>query len=178
MVNPRKTTTTPLTFDLGADLQAKLQTYQRLIGARSTSSVIRYAIQQFSFSSYSSQDEPHRQLSVRLPDNLKEKLLHFSKQKSVSVGELLRAALGALPDQPNQDLINHILDTTMATKKKNAKAVKKAAPKKKVAVKKAVKKAAPKKKAAVKKAAKKAAPKKKAAKKAVITTASPMTIQG
>lgn len=172
MVASNKPVSSPLTFDLGPDLQAKLEAYQSVLGRRSTSSIIRFAIKHFPFERFCNEEQPRKQISVRLPLELKEKLIHYSELKSVSVGELLRAALGSLPEKPNQDLINQILNTTMATKKNKTKAVKKsvakkkAAPKKKVAAKKAVKKAAPKKKAAAKKAAKKAAPKKKAAKKA------------
>lgn len=170
-----KPSSSPLTFDLGHDLQSKLQHYEKKLGPRSTSSIIRFALENFSFERYTNEEKPHKQISVRLPLELKQRLIRFSDKKSVSVGELLRAALTALPENPPQDLTQQIHDSTMATKKtktstpkKSAKkAVKKTAKKptkktaKKAAPKKTVKKAAPK-----KKAVKKAAPKKKATKKA------------
>ena len=182
---------TPLSFDLQQDLFGKLKEIQRQTGARSISEVVRYAVSQIDASELKLSNASHRQISVRLSDKLRQRLVKLSKQQKVSLGELLRATLDSLPDQPTGFNPETIMPKKKATKKKVAakkkvvrkaparkkavkkkavkktvkKAVKKKAVKKKVA-KKAVKKKAVKKKAVKKKVAKKA-PKKKAAKKKV-----------
>jgi len=181
-------TTSPLTFDLQQDLLNKLKQVQQTVGARSLSEVVRYAVSVFDPSGLDLKPLSHRQISVRLSSELRERLVRLSKQQKVSVGELLRAALDSLPTELSDFNLKQTMPKKKSIPKKKAakkvakkapvkktvkKAVKKAAPKKKVAAKKAVKKAAKKvaKKApakkTVKKAVKKAAPKKKvAAKKA------------
>ncbi len=161
----------PLTFDLKADLIAVLDKYQSRLGGVSKSEIIRHAISGFDYKTFQPVVESHRQISVRLPLKQKNALVRLAKSKKVSIGELLRAALESLPANPASSGIEKA-----APKKKAAKkaAKKKAAPKKKAAKKTAKKKAAPKKKAARKAAAKKkAAPEKKAAKKAAKKKAAP-----
>ena len=165
--------TSPLTFDLQQDLLEKLKKLQHRTGARSLSEVVRYAISVLNVAEMDLGSSTRQQISVRLSDDLRQRLVRLSKQKKVSLGELLRAALDSLPSE----LPDFNPETTMpkkkATKKKVAtkkvakKAPAKKAVKKKVAAKKPVKKVA--KKAAKKKVAKKAvkkAVKKKVAKKA------------
>lgn len=163
---------TPLTFEMDADLLAKLQRYSKSPQVGTISAVIRHALQSFNFGSLKSQKRPLKQLSVRLDEDLRKQLKRVSVSKGISLGELLRLALAELPDSPSREVLSKISQNQMAkrTQKKAAKKVtKKAArkaPAKKVA-KKAAKKV-PAKKAAkkvVKKAAKKAT-KKKVAKKA------------
>ena len=173
---------TPLSFDLQQDLFGKLKEIQRQTGARSISEVVRYAVSHLDASELKLSNTSHRQISVRLSDKLRQRLVKLSKQQKVSVGELLRAALESLPDQLPGFNPETIMPKKKATKKKvvrkapaKKKAVKKKAVKKtvikavkKVAKKKVAKKAV--KKKAVKKVAKKKvakkAPKKKVAKKA------------
>ncbi|MEN8733356.1 MAG: ribbon-helix-helix protein, CopG family, partial [Lentimonas sp.] len=151
-------TTSPLTFDLQQDLLDKLKKMQRKSGLRSISEVIRYAVSVFDSSSLVKDTSSHRQISVRLSTDLRQRLLKLSKQKKVSVGEILRAALNSLPAKLSDVHPELIMPKKKATTKKVAKKVTKKAPAKKKAVKKKVAK-----KAAPKKAVKKAAPKKKAA---------------
>ena len=164
---------TPLSFDLQQDLFGKLKEIQRQTGARSISEVVRYAVSHLDASELKLSNTSHRQISVRLSDKLRQRLVKLSKQQKVSVGELLRAALDSLPDQLPGFNPETIMPKKKATKKKvvrkapaKKKAVKKKAVKK--TVKKAVKKVAKKKvaKKAVKKKAVKKVAKKKVAKKA------------
>lgn len=171
MAAKQKSSSSPLTFELGPELSAKLELFEQKFGYRSASAVIRYALETFSFAAYSGGNHQQRQFSVRLPQGLKQELVKQAKHKKVSVGELLRAALEALPATPPPQLTLDKLDSTMATKKVAPK--KAAAKAEKPAAKKAVKAApAPKKaakktaKMAVKKAAVKEAVKKAPAKKA------------
>jgi hypothetical protein len=163
-------TTSPLTFDLQQDLLDKLKQIQDTAGARSLSEVIRYAVSVMDVSALDLDQSTHRQISVRLSSDLRKRLVNVSKRKKISIGELLRVALDALPlDLPSFDPNQMIpkKGSTPKTKPKKSVAKKVAAKKavKKVAAKKAVKKVAAKK--AVKKVAAKKAVKKVAAKKAV-----------
>jgi len=176
-----KSNQSPLTFELDADLLAKLERYLKRKDVRSYSAVVRYALTDFDFSKVAPQKRPLKQISVRLSDDLRTSIQRISSARGMSLGELLRIALSALPNAPTAETISNIIQTNMAkrpTKKSVRKVAKKAA--KKAVAKKATKKAAKKviKKAPAKKVAKKAvkkvakkaakkAPAKKAAKKAV-----------
>ena len=161
MAAKKSAESSPLTFDLKADLIQVLDKYQSRLGGVSKSEIIRHAISGFDYNTFKPVVESHRQISVRLPLKQKNALVKLAKGKKVSIGELLRAALENLPTNPGKSGIEK------AEKKKPAakKPAKKKPAKKKPAKKKAAKKAAPKKaapkKAAPKKAAKKAAKKKK-----------------
>jgi predicted DNA-binding protein len=149
----------PLTFELKDDLLAKLESLHRRHRGATKSQIVRYAISTFDYSSFMPETTGQRQMSVRLSPELKATLLKTSRQKGVSIGELLRVALEKLP--ANLAGLGTVTKTVTVEKMKKA-AKKKAA--KKVAKKKTAKKAA--KKPAKKKAAKKKPAKKKAAKKA------------
>lgn len=184
----------PLTFDIKDELLDRVISFQSKCGARSLSDVVRYAIGSFDFGEFEAGKPAHRQLSVRLPAEQKARLLHVSRVHRVSVGELLRTALDALPNNPLGGFIQKTTQHIAMSAKKPAKKVaakedcgcssKQAcavkAPAKKAAVKapakkavakkapaaKAVAKKAPAKKVAVKAPAKKAVAKKAPAKKA------------
>ncbi|HLS28635.1 MAG TPA: ribbon-helix-helix protein, CopG family [Opitutales bacterium] len=96
----KKKPSAPLTFDLGIGLLRKIEDYQKKAGVASKSEVIRDAIDTFDYDGYSPETEPHRQISVRLPAKQKRDLARIAKRKKVSLGELLRVALRALPDDP------------------------------------------------------------------------------
>jgi len=149
MAAKKSAESSPLTFDLKADLIAVLDKYQSKLGGVSKSEIIRHAISGFDYNSFKPVVESHRQISVRLPLKQKNALVRLAKGKKVSIGELLRAALESLPGNPASSGIEKAAPKKKAVKKKKA-APKKAAPKK-----------AAKKKAAPRKAAKKAAKKKK-----------------
>lgn len=83
----------PLTFDLPISLIDKIATAQSKLGLASTSEVVRLALATFNFDRFESSREEHRQISVRLPAEMKAVLSKASKKKKVSVGELLRSAL-------------------------------------------------------------------------------------
>lgn len=86
----------PLTFDLPVSLIGKLSSHQKRLGLKSASEVVRLAISEFDYDRYESSAEEHRQISVRLPLDQKNKLTKVSRKKRVSVGELLRVAIDAL----------------------------------------------------------------------------------
>lgn len=86
----------PLTFDLPVSLIDKIASAQSKLGLASTSEVVRLALAKFNFDRYESTREEHRQISVRLPADMKTLLSRQSRKKKVSVGELLRASLDDL----------------------------------------------------------------------------------
>lgn len=168
-MNHRASFETLLTVSLPEDLYGLLVSRQQEQGLGSMSMAIRSAIAQFDFSELPDIDAM-RQISFRISKETRGRLAKLARQKQVSLGHLIRAALRVLPE--NANLIQN-KDTLMppktvkkavAKKAPAKKAVAKKAPAKKVAVKKA-----PAKKVAVKKApAKKAPAKKVVAKKAPV----------
>lgn len=83
----------PLTFDLPVSLIDKITSAQTKLGLASTSEVVRLALSKFNFDRYEPNKEEHRQISVRLPADMKTLLARHSRKKKVSVGELLRSSL-------------------------------------------------------------------------------------
>lgn len=118
----------PLTFDLKDDLLAKLDQLQQRLDAASKSEIIRHAISVFDYQAFEPDMQGHRQISVRLPLKQKATLLRLARQKGVSVGELLRVALEALPASPAGLKTKTAIVDPM---KKGKKPAKKSAPKKK-----------------------------------------------
>lgn len=96
MANKASRPASPLTFDLPVSLIGKIETVQKRMGLASTSEVVRLAIAQFNFDRFEAEAEEHRQISVRLPSDLKSVLTRTAKKKKASVGELLRVALADL----------------------------------------------------------------------------------
>jgi Arc/MetJ-type ribon-helix-helix transcriptional regulator len=86
----------PLTFDLPQVLLTKIGSLRKQTGLSSTSEVVRQALREFDFGSYEADEPERRQISVRLPPEVRRFLLKTAKKKKVSVGELLRAAIEGL----------------------------------------------------------------------------------
>ncbi len=87
----------PLTFDLTLQQVQKIEAVRRGRGLRSASEVVRLAISEFDVANYAAKNPRHRQISVRIDPVLREKLRLSAKKKNISIGELLRAALEAMP---------------------------------------------------------------------------------
>lgn len=113
--------TSPLTFDLQQDLYDKLVEVQQQVGARSVSEVVRYAVSVLDPDSLSGNTTAHRQISVRLSGELRKRLVKLSKQKKVSLGEILRAALDGMPMNPSTFNPETTMPKKKVTKKKVAK---------------------------------------------------------
>ena len=91
----KNTVTAPLTFDLPLSLIEKIGIQRKKLGLRSASEVVREAIASFDIDHSTVASEPHRQISVRLPADIKAKLVKTAKRKKTSIGGLLRLALDA-----------------------------------------------------------------------------------
>lgn len=87
----------PLTFDLPLELIDKIEAAQRTLNLASASEVVRTAIASFDFAKCRPAQTPHRQISVRLSSEHRATLKRQARLKDVSVGELLRLAIEALP---------------------------------------------------------------------------------
>lgn len=87
----------PLTFDLPVSLLAKIEAQRKKLGLGSISEVVRLAVDSYDPTSYESEAEEHRQVSVRISAQAKTALGKAARKQKVSVGELVRAAVEALP---------------------------------------------------------------------------------
>ena len=74
----------------------KIELCRRGSGFASNSEVVRAAISEFDFATCRPEQEQHRQISVRIAPEQRAALQRYSRQKDVSVGELLRMAIDAL----------------------------------------------------------------------------------
>ena len=157
----------PLTFDLTYETLAKVKALSHRSQHSSLSEIVRHAVNQFNFSEFEASRDQHRQVSIRLPFDLKVKLEHAAKRYGVSLGELLRVSLDDLMEKMPEVLTKPETQNTMAKKKAKRKPAKKKAAKRKPAKRKPAKKKAAKRKPAKKKKAAKRKPakKKKAAKR-------------
>ena len=97
MAVKKTSATAPLTFDIGGKLLDKIETLQKRSGATSKSEVIRFDLKEFDFTSVQIEPKSSKQISVRLSNKAKAELLRASKKLKVSVGELLRLSVEALP---------------------------------------------------------------------------------
>ena len=117
MAAKKSAESSPLTFDLKADLIQVLDKYQSRLGGVSKSEIIRHAISGFDYNTFKPVVESHRQISVRLPLKQKNALVKLAKGKKVSIGELLRAALENLPTNPGKSGIEKAEKKKPAAKK-------------------------------------------------------------
>lgn len=129
----------PLTFDIGQELFQQLSQFLKSSTMHSVSDVVRIAVDSYPFDKFQPADKDQKQVSVRVSDEHKRKLLKISRQKDASIGVLLRTALTAILTTPKKIINSNHKPTPMVTMKKSTtKKVKTTAAKK--AVKKAVKK--------------------------------------
>jgi len=89
----------PLTFDLPLSLLDKIEAHRKKLGLASTSEVVRHALGQFDLTKFESAAEERRQISVRLLASDKVALAKAAKKAKSSLGEILRAAIEALPEK-------------------------------------------------------------------------------
>ena len=116
-----------LTVSLPAELHSSVVAFQRKSGLSTLSEVIRLALIRFD----GARDvgcRPSRQVSFRVPSELRNRITRQAGKARVSLGRIVRVALSALPSNPNP-----IPNTNTMAKKKAAK---KAPAKKKTAAKK------------------------------------------
>ena len=100
MTAAKKKPAAPLTFDLPAALITKIARVRKKHGLGTASEVVRVALARFDFTKFNPARDPHAQISVRIPSNVRATLRRTARQKDASIGELVRAALEELPEKP------------------------------------------------------------------------------
>jgi Arc/MetJ-type ribon-helix-helix transcriptional regulator len=91
---------TPLTFELPSSLVDQIHSCRGRLGLKSASEVVRHALARFDFEAFQAPARDQCQISVRLAPDQKRTLFRSARQKKVSAGELLRAALETLSPRP------------------------------------------------------------------------------
>jgi hypothetical protein len=100
MATNRLLASTPLTFELPSALVDRIHECRGRLGLKSASDVVRRALAGFDYAGFQAPANDQCQISVRLAPDQKKTLIKMARQKKVSAGELLRAALEALADEP------------------------------------------------------------------------------
>jgi hypothetical protein len=98
MATNRLLASTPLTFELPSALVDRIHECRGRLGLKSASDVVRRALAGFDYAGFQAPANEQCQISVRLAPDQKRMLFKTARQKKVSAGELLRAALEALAD--------------------------------------------------------------------------------
>ena len=98
MATNRLLASTPLTFELPSALVDRIHECRGRLGLKSASDVVRRALAGFDYAGFQAPANEQRQISVRLAPDQKKMLFKTARQKKVSAGELLRAALEALAE--------------------------------------------------------------------------------
>ena len=102
MPSAKRKTSAPLTFDLPESLVAKIARTRRKHHLATASEVVRLALSRFDLESFEPERDPHMQISVRIAGEARVALRRAAKRKTASIGELIRAALEALPETPSR----------------------------------------------------------------------------
>lgn len=89
-----------LTVSLPEELHGTLHSYANRHGFANFSALIRYALDNFDAKKHLSAPEASRQVSFRIPDDLRGSLDKQAKKAGVSLGHLIRTALEKLPEKP------------------------------------------------------------------------------
>ena len=89
-----------LTVSLPEELHGTLHSYADRHGFANFSALIRYALDNFDAKKHLSAPEASRQVSFRIPDDLRGSLDKQAKKAGVSLGHLIRTALDTLPEKP------------------------------------------------------------------------------
>ncbi len=98
MASHRLLASTPLTFEIPSCLVDRIHDCRGRLGLKSASDVVRRALAGFDFAGFQAPAREQCQISVRLAPDQKRMLFKTARQKKVSAGELLRAALEAFSD--------------------------------------------------------------------------------
>ena len=117
-----------ITVSLPVKLHSDAVAFQQRSGLTNLSKVIRHALESYSDNRPNVEPVVSRQVSFRVPSELRTRITRQAKNARVSVGRIVRMALQALPSNPTT-IQNK--EKTMAKKKAAKKATKKATKSKK-----------------------------------------------
>jgi len=117
-----------ITVSLPPKLHSEVVAFQHRTGLSTLSEAIRLALDRYDDTRPSLEATRSRQVSFRVPSELRTRITRQARNARVSVGRIVRVALQALPSNPTTIQKK---DTTMAKKKAAKKGAKKAKAKKK-----------------------------------------------
>ncbi len=100
MSPPNRSRSAPLTFDLPQSLITKIGRARKSYRSKTSSEIVRLALRQFDLEKFRPTEEPHRQISVRIDVKTRASLRKVARQTKASIGEIIRAAIEALPAVP------------------------------------------------------------------------------
>jgi len=103
MASNHSLASTPLTFELPRALVDRIHVCRGRLGLKSVSEVVRHALETFDVAGFRAPPREQMQISVRLSSAQKQRLFRGARQKKVSAGELLRAALEAVAARSRRD---------------------------------------------------------------------------
>jgi len=104
-----------ITVSLPVKLHNEIIAFQQRAGLSNLSEVIRHALENCPENRLNVEPVNSRQVSFRVPSELRTRITRQARQARVSVGRIVRVALQSLPSNPTTNI------TTMAKKKKAAK---------------------------------------------------------
>jgi hypothetical protein len=107
-----------ITVSLPPKLHSEVVAFQHRSGLSTLSEVIRHALDRYDDSRPSLETTRSRQVSFRVPSELRTRITRQARNARVSVGRIVRVALQALPSNPTTIQKK---DTPMAKKKAAAK---------------------------------------------------------
>jgi hypothetical protein len=107
-----------ITVSLPPKLHSEVVAFQHRSGLSTLSEAIRLALARYDDSRPSLETTRSRQVSFRVPSELRTRITRQARNARVSVGRIVRVALQALPSNPTTIQKK---DTTMAKKKAAAK---------------------------------------------------------
>ena len=93
MATKSRKVSAPLTFDLPVSLIGKIERVRRQHRLQTASATVRFALENFDAAAFAPEREAHRQISVRISNAQRTDLKRQAKRTSVSVGEIIRAAI-------------------------------------------------------------------------------------
>lgn len=108
-----------LTVSLPADLHTSVVAYQRRAGLPTLSEAIRQALARFDGARDVGR-RPSRQVSFRVPSELRNRITRQAGKARVSLGRIVRVALSALPSNPTPIPTHKTMAKKKAAKKKAA----------------------------------------------------------
>ena len=85
--------TTPISFSIDSDTLDAVEAFNERTHYKSTSAIIRAAIERFDFESFDTPAKEQKQISLRIEPVVRDKLKSLAKTQGVSVGFLIRQCI-------------------------------------------------------------------------------------
>lgn len=115
--SPQHSTAAPLSFEIDDALAARLKEINERLGGYPLSQVVALALEKYDFASMKISPAERRQLSVRLPQDQRERLESAAKTSGVSMAHLIRLALEAFAAISSKGTSVRTLQKELATRR-------------------------------------------------------------